>query len=61
MYVDCPNFAGLWGRNSVGNVTSFVAFQCKRINHFVKHSWTVRKFMGKGYPRNPRTSIPNEQ
>ena len=42
MFVDCQKFAGLWGRNFVGNW--FVALQCKTISLFNIHrdeSWTL--------------------
>ena len=51
--MDCQNFAVSWGRNFVGNW--FEALQSKTIHYSVKCSWG-RKFMGKGTPRNPRTS-----
>ena len=58
MFMDCQNFACSWECNFVGNW--FEASQCKAIHFFIKRSWG-RKFVGKGDPRIPRTSIPHEQ
>ena len=46
------------GRNIVGNW--FEALQWKTIHYFFKCSWG-RKFVGKGDPRNPRSSILHEK
>ena len=58
MFMDCQNFASLWGHYFMGNW--FMALKCRTMHHFIKCSWRV-KFRVKGHPQNPWTWIPQEQ